>query len=295
MHASAVNRIDEHFLTGRPAIVRVMAGLTKPRTPILGSDVAGVVEAVGANVTSLHPGDEVFGMTKCESFAEYVRVCEDKMRIVGKPANVTFEEAAAVPVAAYSALHCLRDLGALDSGQDVLVNGASGGVGTFAVQIAKAYGARVTGVCSTDNLEMVRSIGADEVIDYTQDDFAAVEGAYDLILDAVAKRTFAECARALRPGGTYVTTAISPSLFVRSRLPAAGGRRLVPMSIKDSTMEYMEILRELLESGDITPVIGARCDLAGVPDAIRQISGGHNRGKSVINVVGDRAGRQRHR
>ena len=206
---------------------------------------------------------------------------------VRKPANVTFEEAAAVPVAAYSALHCLRDLGGLASGQDVLVNGASGGVGTFAIQIAKASGARVTGVCSTRNLEMVRAIGADEVIDYTRDDFAAVEDTYDLILDAVAKRSFAECTRALRPGGRYVTTAISPSLLVRSWFPAARGRRLVPMSIKDSTMEHMETLRDLLESGDIKPVIGARCDLAGVPDALRQISGGHNRGKSVVNVAGD--------
>jgi NADPH:quinone reductase-like Zn-dependent oxidoreductase len=286
VRVSTVNQIDLHFLNGDLALVRLMQGLTKPRNPVLGSDVAGVVEEVGAGVTAVKPGDEVFGMTVCESFAEYVCVSEDKMVIARKPANVSFEEAAAIPVTGHTALNCLCGLGGLESGQRVLVNGASGGVGTVAVQIAKAYSAHVTGVCSTRNLDMVRSIGADEVIDYTQDDFTQTVDGYDLIFDAVAKRTFQECTPALRPGGRYVTTWFTLPLLVRSWFPASGGRRLVPMiPVAKDAPERLETLRGLLESGRIKPVIGSRFDLAGVPDALRQMAEGHNQGKSVVNVA----------
>jgi NADPH:quinone reductase-like Zn-dependent oxidoreductase len=186
----------------------------------------------------------------------------------------------------YTALTCLSDLGGLESGQRVLVNGASGGVGTVAVQIAKSLGAEVTGVCSTRNLDMVRSIGADRVIDYTRDDFAQAGADFDLIFDAVAKRTFKECAPALRAGGRCVTTHFSPSLIVQSWLPASGGRRLVPMApVRKEPQERLRTLSGLLESGDIKPVIGSLCGLTGIPEALRQMSGGHNRGKTVVRVI----------
>lgn len=287
VHASSVNQIDLHFLNGTPFLARLLAGgLRKPTKLILGSDVAGVVEEVGSGATSFRPGDEVFGMTVCESFAEYVCVNEKDMVMVRKPSSVSFEDAAVIPVVGYTALTCLSDLGGLESGQKVLVNGASGGVGTVAVQIAKSLGAEVIGVCSTRNLDMVRSIGADRVIDYTQDDFAQEGADFDLIFDAVAKRTFGECAPALQAGGRCVTTHFSPSLIVRSWLPASGGRRLVPMApVRKEPQERLRTLSRLLESGDIRPVIGSRCDLAGIPEALREMSGGHNRGKTVVRVM----------
>ena len=289
VHATSINQIDLHFLNGSPFLARLLAGgLTRPTKLVLGSDVAGVVEVVGPGVTSFAPGDEVFGMTVCESFAEYVRVNEKDMVMTRKPASVSFEDAAAIPVVGYTAHNCLCDLGGLESGLRVLVNGASGGVGTVAVQIAKSLGAEVTAVCSTRNVDMVRSIGADQVIDYTQEDFAQPGAGYDLIFDAVAKRTFRECAPALRAGGRCVTTYFTPALLLQSWIPASGGRRLVPMApVRKNPQERLKTLSSLLESGDIKPVIGSRCDLAGIPDALRHMSEGHNRGKTVVNVMGD--------
>ncbi len=197
VYAASVNWLDWHFLAGSPFMVRLMAGLLKPKNSVLGIDVAGRVEAVGANVTEFKPSDEVLGASDHGCFAEYVCVPEEG--IVGKPAGMTFEEAAAVPAAAVTALHALRDYGRVRAGQRVLINGASGGVGTFAVQIAKAFRAKVTGVCSAANLDMVRSIGADEVVDYTREDFCQNGQEYDVIFDVAGRRSFSECKRALGP------------------------------------------------------------------------------------------------
>ena len=191
VHAASVNAMDYRFLTGTPYLARIMAGLFKPKHRILGLDVAGRVEAVGANFKRFQPGDEVFALSMdLGTFAEYLCVSEAQMLMELKPASMTFEGAASVPFSALSAQTCLRDLGQIQPGQKVLIIGASGAVGTFAVQIAKSYGVEVTGVCSTSNLDMVRSIGADQVIDYTQEDFTQGEGRYDLIFDAVRKRSF---------------------------------------------------------------------------------------------------------
>ena len=201
IHSASVNPLDWHTLTGKPYLLR-MTGLRKPKRAIQGVDAAGRVEAVGRNVTLFQPGDEVFGASS-GAFAEYVCVSED--RIVLKPANLTFEQAAAVPVAAFTALQSLRDKGQIRPGHKVLINGASGGVGTFAVQIAKSFGAEVTGVCSAGNVDMVRSIGADQVIDYNQEDFTQRGQRYDLMLDTVGNRSLSECRRALSSEGVYVS------------------------------------------------------------------------------------------
>src|SRR5579859_392425 len=201
MYAASVNPLDWHLMRASPFLVRLGGGLRKPKEPRLGADFAGRVEAVGNNVTQFQPGDEVFGAAT-GAFAGYACVAENEVAL--KPANLSFEEAAAVPVAAITALQGLRDKGQVHSGQKVLVNGASGGVGTFAVQIAKSFGAEVTGVCSTRNLDLVRSIGADHVIDYTREDFTQNEHLYDVILDNVMNHTLSECRRALRPEGTLI-------------------------------------------------------------------------------------------
>src|SRR3990172_5073039 len=204
VHAASANPLDWHRMRGAPFLVRLMDGLFKPKNPKLGADVAGRVEAVGRNIEQFKPGDEVFGISRggAGAFAEYVCARENALAL--KPANISFEEAAAVPVAAFTALQGLRDKGQIQSGQKVLINGASGGVGTFAVQIAKSFEAEVTGVCSTRNLDMVRSIGADHVIDYTRDDFTKNGQRYDLILDAAAYRSVSDYRRALSPQGIYV-------------------------------------------------------------------------------------------
>jgi NADPH:quinone reductase-like Zn-dependent oxidoreductase len=202
VHATSVNPVDWHTVTGTPYLVRMMAGLLKPKSEFLGVDFAGTVEAVGKDVTQFQPGDEVFG-ARDGAFADYVCVREERA-VVHKPAGVTFEQAAAVAVAAISALQGLRDKGQIQSGQKVLINGASGGVGTFAVQIAKSFGAEVTGVCSTRNVEIVRSIGADHVIDYTQEDFTLSEQRYDLMLDVAGNRSWSDCKRVLNEKATLV-------------------------------------------------------------------------------------------
>jgi NADPH:quinone reductase-like Zn-dependent oxidoreductase len=283
VHAASVNWLDWHFLTGTPFLARLMAGLLKPKNKVLGIDVAGRVEAVGANVTQFQPGDEVFGSSTHGCFAEYVCVSEEG--VVTKPANMTFDQVAAVPGAASTALRALRDHGQIQPGQKVLINGASGGVGTFAVQIAKSFGAKVTGVCNTRNLDMVRSIGADQVIDYTQEDFTQNVERYDLVFDAVAKRSFADCRRALSPHGVYVTTEFSPVLALGGLWTSVtGDMKMVPLPPKAPAKGDLVFMKELLEGGEVTPTIDRRYSLSELPDALRYLEKGHARGKVVITV-----------
>ncbi len=282
VHAASVNRADSHGLRGTPFIARIiLGGLRTPKTKILGYDFAGQVEAVGKDVSDFQQGDEVFGTNKVAGgFAEYICVIEDLMLI--KPPNISFEDAASVPGAGVTALQCLQKYGELQSGQTVLINGASGGVGTIAVQIAKDLGATVTGVCSTTNLDMVRSIGADDVIDYTKEDFTQTEQRYDLIVDVVAKSSFSDCKPILNPNGRYVTTAFSPSLAIKAKM-VRGDKKMLPMlaSPEKSDLIY---LKDLLESGKLKPVIDQRFTLEKVPDAIRYLEEGHVKGKLIINV-----------
>jgi NADPH:quinone reductase-like Zn-dependent oxidoreductase len=284
VRAASVNWHDWHFLMGTPFMARIMAGgLLKPRNTVLGSDVAGRVETVGADVKQFRPGDEVFGSTSHGCFAEYVCVSEEE--VVTKSANVTFEEAAASGAAAFAALQGLRDKGQIKPGQRVLINGASGGVGTFAVQIAKSFGADVTGVCSTKNLDMVRSIGADQVIDYAQEDFAQKEQRYDLIFDVVAKRSFSDCKRVLGSKGIYVTTEFSPVLAVEGLWTSITvDKKMVPLLAKPPTKEDLVFMKELLEAGKVRPVIDRRYPLCEVPEALRYLEEGHARGKIVITM-----------
>jgi len=283
VHAASVNWLDWHFLTGTPFLARMMAGLLKPKNKVLGIDVAGRVEAVGANVTQFQPGDEMFGASSHGCFAEYACVSEACLAL--KPASMTFEEVAAVPGAACPALQGLRDHGQIQPGHKVLINGASGGVGTFAVQLAKSYAAEVTGVCSTRNLDLVRSIGADQVLDYTQEDFTQTGERYDLIFDVVAKRSFSDCKRALRPHGIYVTTEFSPVLALGGLLNSmVGNQKMVPLPPKPPDKMDLVLLKDLLETGKVTPVIDRRYALSELPDALRYLAKGHARGKVVITV-----------
>jgi NADPH:quinone reductase-like Zn-dependent oxidoreductase len=285
VHAASVNALDWHFLTGSPFLARIMAGgLLKPKQTILGVDLAGRVEAVGASVTRFQPGDEVFGGCGTGgAFAEYA--CAAKADIQPKPDNVTFKEAAAAGAAAHTALQGLRDGGQIKAGQNVLINGASGGVGTFAVQIAKAFGATVTGVCSTGNLDLVRSIGADQVIDYTQEDFTQGEQRYDLIFDVAAKLSFSDCKRALATQGIYVTTKFSPALLLRGLWASmTGDQKLVSRLAKPPNERDWARMKELLESGQVRPVIDRRYSLDEVPEALRYMGEGHARGKVVITM-----------
>ena len=283
VHAASVNWLDYHFLTGTPFMVRLMAGLLKPKNKVLGIDVAGRVEAVGANVKQFQPGDEVFGSSSHGCFAEYV--CVSEAEVVTKPANMSFEQVAAVPGAATPALQGLRDHGQIQPGQKVLINGASGGVGTFAVQLAKSFGAEVTGVCSTRNLDLVRSIGADQVVDYTQEDFTQTGERYDLIFDVVAKRSFSDCKRALKPQGIYVTTEFSPVLALVGRWRSmTGNQKMVPLPPKPPSKTDLAFLKEHLEAGTVTPTIDRRYSLSELPDALRYLEKGHAQGKVVITV-----------
>lgn len=283
VRAASVNWHDWHFMTGTPFLARVMAGLRRPKQKVLGIDVAGRVEAVGTNVKHFQPGDEVFGSSSHGCFAEYA--CVSEAHLVLKPAGMTFEQVAAVPGAAISALHGLRDHGQIQPGQKVLINGASGGVGTFAVQLAKAFGAEVAGVCSTRNLDLVRSLGADQVIDYTQEDFTQNGERYDLIFDVVAKRSFSDCRRALRPRGIYVTTRFSPLLALAGAWNAvAGNQKMVPLLPKPPNKTDLVFVKELLEAGKMTPTIDRRYALSELRDALRYLEKGHARGKVVITV-----------
>ena len=288
VHAASANAGDWHLLRGEPFPVRLMFGLLKPRHKILGADVAGRVAAVGRNVSEFQPGDEVFGdISVCGfgAFAEYVCVTENAL--VLKPANLSFEEAAAVPAAAVTALQGLRK-GQIQPGQKVLVNGASGGVGTFAVQIAKSFGADVTGVCSTRNLDRVRSIGADHVIDYTREDFTQNGRRYDLILAANGYHSIGDYKRALSPNGIYVMTGGSgaqmfQAMFLGPWLSMVGNKKMGNLLMKPNKKDLV-FVKELLEAGKVVPVIDRRYPLNEVADAIRYLEEGHARGKIVITL-----------
>ena len=289
VRAASVNAGDWHLLRADPFLTRLAFGLMRPKHKILGADVAGRVEAVGENATQFQPGDEVFGdLSGCGfgGFAEYVCASEDALAL--KPADTSFEEAAAVPSAAATALQGLRDKGQIRQGQTVLINGASGGVGTFAVQIAKSFGAEVTGVCSMSKMDMVRSIGADQVIDYTQEDFTKNGRRYDLILAANGNHPISAYKRVLSPEGTYVMSGGSgPQMFQAMLLGpmiSMTGNKKMGNLLKKSNKKDLVVLKEFLEAGKITPVIGRTYPLAEVPEAIGYLENGHARGKVVITV-----------
>jgi NADPH:quinone reductase-like Zn-dependent oxidoreductase len=292
VRAVSINALDSHVLHGDPYLVmRFAAGIGTPRSASLGADFAGTVEAVGKNVTAFEPGDEVFGAKGGGAFAEYVKVNPAFAAIARKPANVTFEQAAAVTVAAVTALQALRDSGRLRAGQKVLINGASGGVGTFAVEIAKALGAEVTGVCSTHNVEMVREIGADHVFDYTREDFTRSGDRYDLIIDVAGSRSLAEYRRVLKPDGVYVVVGGS----------SVRGRWLGPLGPMLKTLAYgpfasaqfdtlfaslnkndLLFIADLMQQGKVKPVIDKIYAADEIRDAFRYFDEGHARGKVVV-------------
>jgi len=294
IRAASVNPLDWHFMRGAPYLVRAMAGLSRPKPSAsrLGADMAGTVEAVGQNVTGFQPGDEVFGgLEERGTLAEYISVRADAV-VLQKPAGLTFEQAAAVPVAAFTALQALRDKGRVQPGQKVLVNGASGGVGTFAVQIAKALGAEVTGVCSTANVGMVASIGADHVVDYTREDFTRAERRYDLLIDIAGNRSLAETRRVLAPKGALVVVGgpnkgrwIGPfGRTIRMLLQSPAVSQRMVSFLAHQNRDDLAVLRELLDAGKVTPVIDRAYRLNQVAEAVRYLETGHARGKVVITV-----------
>jgi NADPH:quinone reductase-like Zn-dependent oxidoreductase len=288
VHASSVNPVEWYGVTA-PYFARIGKGLLRPRDRCVGADLAGRVEAVGKNVTGLQPGDEVFG-TSGSAWAEYS--CGRPERLAPKPAGLSFEDAAAVPVAALTALQALRDKGRVEPGQKVLINGASGGVGTFAVQIAKAFGAEVTGVCSTRNVELVRSLGADRVVDYTREDFTKSGVRHDLLLDIAGSRSFLELRRVLTReatvvlvGGrmTYRGLGPLPHLF-GTTLKSRGRSQTVKFFVAKITREDLRVAGDLLESGKVRAVIDRKYPLSAAPEALAYLGEGHARGKIVITI-----------
>jgi NADPH:quinone reductase-like Zn-dependent oxidoreductase len=287
VHAASVNISDYYGVTGLGRLLG--GGIRRPKDPKCGGDVAGTVESVGANVTRFRPGDEVFG-TGLGSFAEYTVAKENRLAL--KPANVSFEEAAAVPVAGLTALQCLRDKGRVQDGQDVAVNGASGGVGTFAVQIAKYYGAKVTGVCSTRNVDQARSLGADSVVDYTKEDFTRDGRSYDLICDIAGNRSISDYKRALKPGGTCRIIGFTGNpllglakLSILGRLRSMTGNKTIKfMGVAKINAEDLGFMAELLTTGKVKPVIEAHYPLGETAKALQYIGLKHTRGKVVIDV-----------
>jgi len=287
VHAASINYIDWQVLTGESFFLRLTTGgLRKPKHQILGDDLAGRVETVGRNVKQFQPGDEVFGISNFDAFAEYA--CVPENALVLKPASMTFEEAAAIPYAAITAYQGLRNHGKIQSGQKVLINGASGGVGTFAVQIAKSFGAEVTGVCSTKKVDFVRSIGADQVIDYTQDDFTQNGQSYDLILAVGGSHSIFDYKRALNPNGIYVCAGGSLAQYFQAAIlgpliSMTGSKKLGAMFSNPNQKDY-EFLIELFEAGKVVPVIDRRFLLSEVPEALRYYGEGHSHGKVVITM-----------
>jgi NADPH:quinone reductase-like Zn-dependent oxidoreductase len=281
IQAASVNPFDWHFIRGTPYLVRLQSGLRKPKEITVGADVSGVVEAVGKDVTEFQPGDKVFG-TCSGAFAEYV--CTSEKGLVKKPDNLTFEQAAAVPIAAFTALQGIRDTGQVSPGQKVLINGASGGVGTFAVQIAKFFGAEVTGVCSTRNVDMVRSIGADNVVDYSKEDFTQGGNQYDLILDMVGNRSLSKCRRILSPNGILVIVGGPMNRALRANVMSRFVSQKLSMFMAVRSKKDLIIIQDLLASGKVTPVIDRRYSLSDLPQAIHYVEEGHARGKVVITM-----------
>ena len=287
VRAASVNRVDWYDVTGRPWIARPITGLRGPKSPPVGVDFAGTVETVGEDVTDLKPGDDVFGIAN-GSFADYACV---KKAAALKPAKVSFEDAATLPVAGLTALQGLRDRGRLQPGQSVLVNGASGGVGTFAIQIAKALGAEVTAVCSTRNVEQARSLGADHVIDYSRDDFTEGGRRYDLMLDIAGSKSWRQCRRVLTPNARLVIVGgegnplIGPLGHIAAMwLGAKLGSRTATFFVADLNRPDLDFLGELLQTGQLKPVVEKRYELTEVADALRYMGDGHARGKLVIAI-----------
>ncbi len=290
VRAASINAYDWHMMRGSPSLVRLMAGLRKPKSSAMGVDLAGEVEAVGKNVTEFRPGDEVFGQ-RVGALAEYVRGTA-KSFLVPKPAGLTFEQAAAVPMAASTALQGLRDKGQIKPSQRVLINGASGGVGTFAVQIAKAFGAHVTAVCSTRNVDQARSLGADEVIDYTREDFTRGGRKYDVILDVASSGSLSSRRRVLEPDGILVgvgaadggrMTSIVAGLLETAVLSRFGNQKM-PFFLAKNSKDDLIVLKELIEAGKVRPVIDRTYPLNQTAEAIRYLEAGHARAKVVITV-----------
>ena len=290
VRAASVNPADWHFMRGLPYIMRPQAGLGKPKNAVLGRDISGQVEAVGKDVTRFRPGDEVFGEVERGGFAEYT--CASEALLELKPANLTFEQAAAVPLAALTALQGLRDAGRVQPEQKVLLIGASGGVGTFAVQIAKMLGADVTGVCSTRNVEMIRSLGADHVIDYTQEDFTGSGRKYDLIFQLAGTRSPSDCRRALTSKGTLVLSSGESSgrwlgpvdRMIKAAVLSPFVSQKLGSFLAKPDADDLQFLKELIESGKVKPVIDRTYSLNEAPEAIRYLEKGHARGKVVITV-----------
>lgn len=288
VRAASVNPYDWHLMRAIPHFVRLTNGLKRPRNQIPGADCAGVVTAVGAAVSDIRVGDEVFGGTDSGTLAEFVAVA--RRNVIHKPANVTFDQAAAVPMGGMTALQALRDSGRVEAGHKVLVNGAAGGVGTFAVQIAKAMGAEVTAVCSTRNVDMVRSIGADHVVDYTEADFTKAGERYDVIIDIIGNHPVSALRRVLEPQGRLVGVGqadmgdwIGPITFVGGlALSSIGRSRKSSAMIAKNTQEDFLVLRRMLEEGSIVPVIDRTYSLAETPDAIRYLETGHACGKLIV-------------
>ena len=288
VRAVSINPVDWYTMTGTPYVGRIQSGLRKPKSNRFGVDFAGTVEAVGKDVTQFRPGDEVFG-GKNGAFAEYVCVRD---AVMAKPANLTFEQAAAVPVAALTALQGLRDKGQIQPGHKVLINGASGGVGTFAVQIAKSFGAEVTGVCSTRNVDRVRSLGADYVIDYTKEDFTQGDRRYDLMLDNAGSRSWSECKRVLTSqailiivGAPKGNSLLGPlSHIVKVRLAALRSSQKVMFFVAKMNKTDLMFLGELLETGKVMSVIERRYELSQIADAMRYLGEGHAQGKIVLTM-----------
>lgn len=291
VHAASVNAADWRMMRADPFLVRFYSGLFRPKKiRTLGADIAGVVEKVGSNVKQFQPGDEVYGDVSASyfgGFAEYKCALEHELAL--KPANVSFAEAAAVPLAGVTALHALRDVGQVSAGQSVLINGASGGVGTFAIQLAKYFGAEVTAVCSSKKVGQARLLGADHVVDYTQQDFTRSGVQYDLIVAVNGSRSIFNYRRALSQQGRYAMVGggvgqLFQALLLGPWLSLAGGRKMLAVSSKPNQKDLL-LLKELLESGKIKPVIDKYFPLSDVPDAIRYVEAGHASGKVVITVA----------
>ena len=293
VRAASVNPLDWQYMRGRPSLLRLASGLRRPKDPRLGADVAGQVTTVGQSVSVLKAGDEVFGTCR-GSFAEYV--CAKEAALVKKPVNMSFEQAAATPIGAFSALQALRDKGRLRPGQSVLINGAGGGVGTFAVQIATVLGGEVTGVCSTLKVEPVRSLGARRVIDYTREDFTSGGQRYDLIIDCVGSHSVSACRRVLNREGAYVgvggpdrgSMSVLAGLLTTLAHSAVVSQRMCVFLARSNSQD-LSFVRDLVASGKVTPLIDRRFALTAVPEAVSYLEQGHALGKVVIEVAGENA------
>ncbi|MCI4333718.1 MAG: NAD(P)-dependent alcohol dehydrogenase [Thermoplasmata archaeon] len=289
VQSASASAFDWHVMRGAPILARMTHGFLRPKDGRMGVDFAGRVEEVGKNVTRFRAGEEVYGEGR-GSFAEYLTVPEDALEL--KPTNLSFDSAATVPISGITALQALRDMGHVQPGQTVLINGAAGGVGTFAVQIAKSFGAEVTGVCSTPNLDLVRSIGADHVIDYTKTDFTKDGKRYDLIIDAVGNHTISEYRRALNPTGTCIVVGFTTmmgmlSILLKGKIASRAGGMTFALKTQPIDSEGLVVLKGMIESGKVVPVIDRRYPLVEVPEAVRYLEAKHARGKVVIKIGTD--------